>query len=221
MWDHLRLYHKKIYSHLQESKAKPSKQPKIEVFKVQEMYPISSKKHTIINNILVDFVCAGLHPFSIVDEPMFKKFVKELDPQYQCPTGQTIGTTTLEKRYNEVTTNIKESLNALPDGYSINLTIDGWASTDKDRNKYNSLTCVYFHPKSEKIVKHTLGFAATTESMTSKKILSELIGILNEYNIKEKNFKFNLITDTASNMLKLKKIVIFLFKLFNFLFQDR
>ena len=169
---------------------------------------------------LLDFIIAGKHSFNIAEESYFKKFVECLNPKFDIPCEKTIRTSLLEKRYDEVVKKLTEIIKLLSSGQTISLTTDGWTSRDRLRSKYNSLTMSFFDKDAKKRLTYALGISPSTVSQTSEFLLSEIVKILERYEMQEKNFKFVLTTDTANVMKGIPKIVIYYFtydfKIFNY-----
>ena len=109
MWEHLRIYHNAVFFSLKATKEKKSDkpQPTIDRYKKKENYPQGSARHKSLNDALINFVAAGKHAFNIVEQPYFKKFISELDPQYACPSETTVRTTLLDAKYDAVMAAIK------------------------------------------------------------------------------------------------------------------
>ena len=210
MWQHLKIAHPTLHDILKKPKDIAPKQPKL----IQEFYPLGSSRHQFLNKFVINFVCAGLHPFSIVDEPHFRSLINAIDPKYKLPSRKTVSDNLLDIRYNEVIANFKNILQKLPENHQIAITTDGWSSNDKNKSKYNSLTCQFFD--SSRIRSFTLGIKGSTFSQNSQNILSEIQAMLAPYDLESKKFEYFLITDTAAPMKKLMKLVINLFIMYIF-----
>ena len=49
-------------------------------------YPKGSSRHKELVSATADFICHGLQPVSVVDEPSFRKLMAKADPRYAMPT---------------------------------------------------------------------------------------------------------------------------------------
>ena len=69
----------------------------------------------------------------------------EMDQIYQITKRKkTISDYLLDMQYKEVVANFRCILEKLPQNHQIVITTDGWSLTDKNKSKYNSLTCQPF-----------------------------------------------------------------------------
>ena len=117
-------------------------------------------------------------------------------------------TTLFDSELEEITAEIKNTIETMPVNSTVCLTTDGWASRDRNLSKYNSLTMTFINSKELRKDTYTLGIAPSTCSQTAENCLAAITEILERYNIQEKKFVFYLTTDTAAVMQKITKIVI-------------
>ena len=49
-------------------------------------YPKDSHRHQILVNAVSEFICYGLQPINVADDPSFKKLMAKSDPKFQVPS---------------------------------------------------------------------------------------------------------------------------------------
>ncbi|KAJ0179045.1 hypothetical protein K1T71_005820 [Dendrolimus kikuchii] len=110
--------HKEIASHAADINAvsvlcpTPAQQAIAEF--VQNMRPIGPRRTERVDEQLLKMIAKGHHPFSIVDEPEFKKLLTLLCPGYSLPTGKTIAENHLLKLYRSGLEKAKLKVAAAP-----------------------------------------------------------------------------------------------------------
>lgn len=72
--------------------------------------PLTNKKSKEIDKQLVTMITKEYHPFSLVEDPEFKKLVHLLCPSYKLPTRKTLTTSLISAQYNIVREAVKQRL---------------------------------------------------------------------------------------------------------------
>ncbi|XP_055615226.1 zinc finger BED domain-containing protein 4-like [Toxorhynchites rutilus septentrionalis] len=87
--------------------------------------PISPHKSRLIDIQLLKMICKEFHPFSIVEDEEFKKFIHLLNPSYTLPSRKTLSTGLMLATYNELVAKVKSEVLEAP---AVCITCDGWTS---------------------------------------------------------------------------------------------
>lgn len=102
---------KKIKEKLTEIKKKATQDSRIQQGSLKKcvnvLMPLdpSSKKAKDITGAIAVFICKGLHPYSIVDEPGFRRLLHFLEPRYNVPCRTTFSRSVIPKLYKELKKN--------------------------------------------------------------------------------------------------------------------
>lgn len=100
--------------------------------------PIPLSKSKSIDTQLLIMVCKEFHPFSIVEDEEFKKFIKLLCPSYSLPSRKTLSNSLLPSIYSEI---LNKLTSQLVDSQAVCLTCDGW--TNINNISFYALTAHY------------------------------------------------------------------------------
>lgn len=160
----------------------PQQQQKVSDFMGQGVkWPAGGKDQNRVNNLVSKFVVQGLHAYSIVEEPGFKKLVECGFPKYTLPVRTTFSRTLIPNLYKEEKMKLKSLLSTdLSSTQSLSFTTDGWKS--RSGHGYLSLTCHYVD--NEFNYKHfTLSNKLFEESGTGEHIFNCLKNEMQEWNI--------------------------------------
>jgi hypothetical protein len=144
---------------------------------------------SLLHNVIIG---CGL-PLSIVDNPYFIQFLKDVDPRYSSPCRQTMTYTLIPKAVEIEKENLLRELQKCS---SVALTTDVW--TDRRMHSFLGVTVHTFVGCVS--ASHLLAFMALRGSHTGQRIADDLDSVMREYCLKEK-VRF-VVTDNASNMLK-------------------
>ncbi|KAJ2940863.1 hypothetical protein O0L34_g9489 [Tuta absoluta] len=105
-----------------------NKQPSILAF-ANNTRPLPPKRTEKLDEQLLIMVAREYHPFSVVEDKEFKKFVQMLCPAYQLPTRKTLSNNLLDRVHRQVT---EQAKNKIADALSVCLTTDGWTSDNQN-----------------------------------------------------------------------------------------
>ena len=88
-----------------------------------------SVKHKLLVNATADFICQGLQPLSVVDEPAFRRLLELAEPRFKLPHRTYFTDTVIPVKYRSVRAAIEKELSAVE-----NCTItDLWTSQHQQR----------------------------------------------------------------------------------------
>ncbi|XP_056414802.1 E3 SUMO-protein ligase ZBED1 [Hyla sarda] len=96
------------------------------------------KKQLEVSSAVVNLICDGMFPASILDEPTFKSLLKTLDPRYEIPSRKYICSRVLPEKYHTVRDVI---LKELVDILWCGISSDMWKSESQNR----SYVTLYVH----------------------------------------------------------------------------
>jgi zinc finger BED domain-containing protein 1 (E3 SUMO-protein ligase ZBED1) len=104
--------------------------------------PVALCKSKQFDEQLIKMIVKEFHPFSIVEDPEFVKFVKLLCPGYSLPTRKTVSNNLLQQLYlsnlEKVKINFKEAS-------AVCLTTDSWTSINNE--SFTAITAHYLDSK--------------------------------------------------------------------------
>lgn len=152
--------------------------------------PVNVSKE--IDHQIVKMVAADYLPFSLVENPAFKTFVKMLSASYSLPSRKTLSKVLLTQVYNKLVEAVK---NDLKEATSVTITTDGWTSMSNDN--YLALTA-HFITKNCQMQSFLLDCFQYNERHTAVNLSEETKRVLMEWDIYDKVNA--LVTDNAANM---------------------
>ncbi|CAH1098840.1 unnamed protein product [Psylliodes chrysocephalus] len=157
--------------------------------------PLPLKKQKEIDRQLVVMIAKEYHPFSIVEDKEFIKFIHLLNPSYKLPTRKTVSASLIPATYDEIHKTVKIRLNR---AFAICLTTDGWTSRSND--SFYSVTAHYIveDEKNTYLASDLLGCVSYTERHTGENIANKITCMLAEWDINNKITA--VVTDNAANM---------------------
>lgn len=148
---------------------------------------------------LVKKVVIGCNlPISIVDNPHFREFLRELQPKFVVPCRQTVTNTLLPKIEQEVRDKLKVRLK---NAHHLAVTTDIWS--DRRTHAYLGMTVHTF--ADGELQSHLLDFHTFRGSHTGQSIADQIETILIENSIHQK--VVGIVTDNATNMRKAISLV--------------
>ncbi|XP_075710105.1 E3 SUMO-protein ligase ZBED1-like [Rhinoderma darwinii] len=89
------------------------------------------KKQLEVSSAVVNLICDGMFPASILDEPTFKSLLKTLDPRYELPSRKYICSRVLPEKYHTVRDAIQKEL---VDVLWCGISTDMWKSESQNRS---------------------------------------------------------------------------------------
>ena len=105
-------------------------------------YGKESVRYKQLVNATAGFICEGLQPVRVVDEPTFRNLLSLADPRFVLPHRTSFSEKVLPEKYLAVRTSIEHELAAVECKYTI--TCDIWTSQQQQKS-YLSLTCHYIN----------------------------------------------------------------------------
>ncbi|XP_069748118.1 E3 SUMO-protein ligase ZBED1-like isoform X2 [Narcine bancroftii] len=128
-------------------------------------YSQDSKRHQELTSVVASFICEGLYPVSVVEEPTFKKLLKMADPRFELPGRKYFTSKAIPERYHVIRTAVEKEL-ALASWCGI--TADLWMAQAQNRC-YLSLTAHFLGGTSSN--SNTLKF--TSKCLTTFEVADE------------------------------------------------
>lgn len=154
--------------------------------------PMPVHKSRSVDMQLLKMLCKEYHPFSLVEDPEFKKFLNMLCPSYVLPSRKTLTNSLLPVLYEEILSNVKEELR---DASAVCLTSDGW--TNINNISFYALTA-HFVDRQGHLKCYLLECSEFSEKHTGDNISSWVTTVLQKFNI---DYKITaIVTDNAANM---------------------
>lgn len=144
--------------------------------------PSSTEKAKRITESISHFICKDLHPSSYT-----------LEPRYTIPSRRFFSDTALPKIYNEVKTEVRESLS---NAEQVSLTCDAWTSQTTE-----SYVTVTAHNITDELCmsSHVLQTRALHDSHTGANMAELLNNVAEEWGITENDPA--LVTDNACSLI--------------------
>lgn len=202
---HLRIRHSTEYAEYEKLVKKPKatgsspslSQPTLsQSLHRREPYSRDSKRWKDITYKIMEFVCLGEQPLSVVEEQSFRRMITCLDPRYDAPSRRHLTDVCLPQLYQTVYAHI-ETL--LKDNISISFTSDIW-SADACPMSLLSLTAHFIDANFERhnIVLHCQEF---TGSHSTEALVGAYRGMFQSWGIQTERIHA-ILTDNAKNMQK-------------------
>ena len=136
-----------------------------------------------------------MQPLSVVENKGFRALIFSLDPRYKIIARSTLTNILLPKVYNEKKVALVDSLQKVDD---IAITTDQW--TSRANEGYTTVTAHYLNDDWT-LASPVLMTRASGQRHTGENLATELDGVFNVFQIKEK-----VITATTDNAKKCKKV---------------
>lgn len=159
---------------------------------IEVIKPVSLNKSKEIDLQLLRMICKEYHPFSLVDDTEFKKFVALLCPGYKLPSRKTLSKSLLPQMYTDLLGQVKTKL---ADAVAVSLTTDSWTSINNQ--SFMAIT-VHFINSNSVLCSNLLGCFEFTERHTSINLAAMLRSQCKEWNIESKLMA--IVTDNAANV---------------------
>lgn len=154
--------------------------------------PMTLNKSIALDTQLLKMICKEYHPFSVVEDPEFKKFINMLCPNYSLPSRKTLANSLMPRLHKELFDKINYNLSSAK---SICLTSDGW--TSMNNISFYALTA-HFIDDEINLKSHLLECSEFPERHTSENISAWVTSVITKFKIQNKISA--LVTDNASNM---------------------
>ncbi|XP_060761342.1 zinc finger BED domain-containing protein 4-like [Neoarius graeffei] len=201
---HLRIRHSTEYAEYEKlvkpkatgSSPSPSQPTLSESLHRREPYSRESKRWKDITSKVMEFVCLGEQPLSVVEEKSFRRMMTCLDPRYDAPSRRYLTDVCLPQLYQTVYAHIETLLKA---NVSISFTSDIW-SADACPMSLLSLTAHFIDANFERhnIVLHCQEF---TGSHSAEALVGAYRCMFQSWGIQTERIHA-ILTDNAKNMQK-------------------
>ncbi|KAM6149275.1 E3 SUMO-protein ligase ZBED1-like [Rhynchocyon petersi] len=113
------------------SKLKPeSSQQAAQETLTKAAHGYESKRQQELTSAVMAFICQGLYPAAIVDEPTFRLLLKTAEPTYELPSKKFLCAKAIPERYCTVRTNVLQELAGAP---WCGISTDAWRSENQNR----------------------------------------------------------------------------------------
>lgn len=146
-----------------------------------------------VDKLVLNFICEGLQPFAVVDQPSFKELVTTLQPQ-----AKVISRTTVRARIGNAADQLKKTMIAELDKVKfVATTTDCWSAHQKS---YLGVTCHWIEEKSLERRSAALACKRLRGSHTFDMLAGALDDIHCQYKIRGKVVRTT--TDSGSNFIK-------------------
>ncbi len=153
--------------------------------------------HTVpketVDQLVINFICECLLPFSVVKEKTFKELVTTLQPQ-----AKVISPSTVTKRIFKAATDMKKKLIAeLDEVKFVATTADYWSANQKN---YLGVTCHWIDEESLERRSAALACTRVKGSQTFDVVAHALNDVHRQYKIRQKVVRTT--TDNGTNFIK-------------------
>jgi len=194
----------KYLSGKQESKADDS-QPSVGDFYAHSPTTSYSSSHSkqkqLTSSLVHNLIVKCSLPVSMVENPFFKEFIADLDPNFTMPCRRTVTQTLIPQLLEAKQKVLQELLHSASD---VALTVGIW--TDRRVHSFLGVTVHTYDPQTAEATSKLLKFTAIRSSHTGQNIADALESIIEEFKLQGK--VHYIVTDNASNM---KKALTFVF----------
>ncbi len=172
----------------------PVNQPTLaQTVTASQPFPTSSSKWCKLTDSVMYFILKDMQPLDTIDDQGFRRMLHEFEPRYVPPSRKTITTKNLPSIYNAECSRIK-SLTQSAKFFS--LTTDLW--TSRANHAYTGLTAHFFDTSFD-LHHYLLATKEFPEAHTAINIADELLGILQEWEIKQ-DAVAAITTDNGANI---------------------
>lgn len=132
-------------------------------------------------------------PFSIVDDPEFRKFVCMLCPGYKLPSRKTVSNSLIPQIYNKTRTDVKSKI---ADINAVCITTDSWTSVNNEN--FTAITAHWLNEKTE-LCSSLLDCIEYSERHTAENLANLFKEKFEEWEIQNKITA--VVTDNAANVV--------------------
>ena len=164
---------------------------------IEVVKPLPLRKSRLLDEQLVRMISKGFHPFKIVEEPEFKKFVAMLNPSYQLPSRKTVSNSLVPSLFLQIKTRVQQKLNLAS---AVCLTTDGWTSLNN--TSYLALTTHYLLQNADLLIITSSVLTCTefSKKHTADNISTWLLETVKDWGISHLKISA-IVTDNATNMV--------------------
>jgi len=155
--------------------------------------PFDEREHAEHTTYLIQWLICDLQPFTTVDDPYFRAFVKHFCPRYIIPERHQVKELIITT-FNDQRANLIRQLHQIEGQFS--LTADMWTSMNRDA--FLGIT-IHYIDSNWCLCNFLLDIIPFTTRHTGENIASEIKRVLDEFNISGKIIA--LTTDNESAMV--------------------
>ncbi|XP_052399237.1 E3 SUMO-protein ligase ZBED1-like [Carassius gibelio] len=193
---HLKRHHLEKFKLTEDPKQHRPRDPKQTTLDIDggcsHKFPSASPRSQKITESIAYFICQDLRPYSVVENPGFRRMVNAMEPRYPIPTREHLTKVCIPGLYSQTRAHVKASLASAE---RVALTCDGW--TSRTTEAYVTITAHFINEEWE-LVTYVLQTRDMPESHTGHNLAEHLTKAVAEWGIKEKDPV--IVTDNASNM---------------------
>lgn len=193
---HLKRHHLDKFMLTEDPKQQQPRDPKQTTLDIDagcsHKFPSASPRSQKITESIAYFICQDLRPYSVVENPGFRRMVNAMEPRYPIPTREHLTKVCIPRLYAQIRAHVKASLASAE---RVALTCDGW--TSRTTEAYVTITAHFINEEWE-LVTYVLQTRDMPESHTGHNLAEHLRKAIAEWGIAEKDPV--IVTDNASNM---------------------
>ena len=197
---HIQQYHPSVLPRLSSSSSskadQSSKQLSIsEAFEGYTPLPKTSARWKRLTESVCYFLAKDMNPIDTVNDPGFRKMIREFEPRYAIPDRKTFRNNYIPVMYERE----KKHIGTLvTNASSFSITTDLWSS--RTMQSYIGLT-IHFTDMDFNLHSYLLDTKEFSDSHTGENMAEELATILKDWNLLQTNLVCAT-TDNGSNILK-------------------
>ena len=109
-------------------------------------YSKGSQRHQVFVNVVGEFICYGLQPICMADDPSFRKLMAQSDPKFRLPLRKYFSHHVIPSKYEAVKCRVE---NDLSKSKYCAMTTDLWMSIVLDvcdLSKFKYILCNDYRP---------------------------------------------------------------------------
>lgn len=171
-----------VHPYLRTQKTEKT-QSSIENF-IVSVKPVPISKSKQFDEQLLRMIVKEYHPFSVVEDIEFKRFVNMLCPGYSLPNRKTVADSLLPQTFNKVRERVKQQIHK---AFAVCLTTDSWTSITNEN--FTSITAHWLDDSDNKGLKlnsNLLDCVAYNERHTAENICELLQERIKDWGIENK-----------------------------------
>lgn len=151
------------FSRIKTEPAGPHAQQQSQDTNLRQSFTSENRRHNDLTVAIINFICEGMYPVSIVEEPTFKALMSTVDHGYSLPTTNDLGGQMVPQMYCR-TRNVV--LNELVKVVNCGVTTDLWQSQTQNRT-YISLSMHSVH------YTNATGFSMTNKCLKTFEVIED------------------------------------------------
>ena len=159
----------------------------------------NSPRAQLITKAIGIFMAKDLRPYSVVENPGFKKLVSVLEPRYNMPSRVHFSKTVVPNLYDEVKSEVQSDLRWAS---HVALTSNGW--TSRATGSYVTITAHYINTDWV-LCNNVLQTRVLGDSHTGHNLAEVYNTAIREWNLKRNDMNPVITTDNASNVINAAK----------------